>query len=111
MTKLSNPPSVYTPACIHRDDDNQTVFLRSNCNDTTEILQIAPIPQFLIYDGFEKDLDAEEVPSFSAVLKYCGKTVDEVYPLIDRKCAPNDIFGKCYLGKKLPCDHRLLNDS
>ena len=50
-------------------------------------------------------------PSFSAVLKYCGKTPDGVYPLIDRKCVPKAIFGKCYLGDKCPFKHRILNDS
>ena len=33
----------------------------SNASDTTKLLQIAPIPPFIIYDGFEKYLDAEEV--------------------------------------------------
>ena len=50
-------------------------------------------------------------PPFSAVLKYCGKTPDGVYPLIDRKCIPKAIFGKCYLGDKCPFKHRILNDS
>ena len=50
-------------------------------------------------------------PSFSVVLKYCGKTVGEVYPIIDRKCVPNDLFEKCYLSDKCPRNHRILTDS
>ena len=50
-------------------------------------------------------------PLFSAVLKYGGKTADEVYPLIDSKCAPNALFGKCYLGDNCLRVHGLLNDS
>ena len=50
-------------------------------------------------------------PSLSAVLKYCGKTANGVYPLIDQKCAPNDLYGKCYLGEKFPRDHSILNAS
>ena len=50
-------------------------------------------------------------PPFSAVLKYCGKTADEVYPLIDRKCDPNALFEKFYQEEKCPRDHSILNDS
>ena len=32
-------------------------------------------------------IEVEGRSSLSAVLKYCGKTADEVYPLIDTKCA------------------------
>ena len=37
------------------------LLVRSNISDRTELLQIAHIPSFLIYNGFEKDLDAAEV--------------------------------------------------
>ena len=39
-------------------------------------------------------------PSFSEVLKYCGKRMDKFYLIIDRKCVPNALFGECYLGDK-----------
>ena len=45
-------------------------------------------------------IEVSDKPSLSAALKYCGKTADEVYPLVDRKCSPNALFGKCYLGGK-----------
>ena len=48
---------------------------------------------------------------FSAVLKYGGKTADELYPLIDRKCAPNSLFEKCYFVEKFPRGRSLINDS
>ena len=34
---------------------------RTNVGGTTELLQIAPIPPFLVYDGFEKYLNAAEL--------------------------------------------------
>ena len=37
------------------------LLARSNVVDTTELLNISPIPPFLVYDGFDKDLDAAEV--------------------------------------------------
>ena len=37
------------------------LLARTNTSVTTELLQIAPIPPVLVYDGFEKDLDAVEV--------------------------------------------------
>ena len=37
------------------------LLVHSNVGDTTELLQISPIPSFLVYDGFEKDLNAAEV--------------------------------------------------
>ena len=40
---------------------NYPLPARSNASDTTELLQIAPIPPFLVYDGFKKDIDAAEV--------------------------------------------------
>ena len=39
---------------------NYPLIVRSNISDATKLLQIAPIPPFLIYDGSEKDLDAAE---------------------------------------------------
>ena len=40
---------------------NYPLLARSNVSDTTKLLQIAPIPQLLVYDGFNKDIDAAEV--------------------------------------------------
>ena len=40
---------------------NYPLLARSNFSDTTKLLQIAPIPPFLVYDGFEKDIDTAEV--------------------------------------------------
>ena len=37
------------------------LLARTNVGGTTELLQIASIPPFLVYDGFEKDLDTSEV--------------------------------------------------
>ena len=39
---------------------NYPLLARSNISDTTKLLQIEHIPPFLVYNGFEKDLDAEE---------------------------------------------------
>jgi hypothetical protein len=49
-------------------------------------------------------------PSFSKILTYIGKSADEVYPLIGRKCAPNAFLGKCFGGDKCARDHTLPMD-
>jgi hypothetical protein len=49
--------------------------------------------------------------SFSAILRYCKRTVEEVYPLIGQKSAPNALFNKCYLGDKCTQDHSLPSDN
>ena len=41
---------------------NYPLLAHSNFGDTTEPLQIASIPPFLVYDSFKKNLDASEVP-------------------------------------------------
>ena len=72
---LTLPSSIYQPANIAKikikefitkvtakvTAYNYPLLIRSNFSDTTKLLQIDPIPTFLIYDGFEKDLDAAEV--------------------------------------------------
>lgn len=58
----------------------------------------------------EKAMASGGNPSFSSILRYCKKTAEEVYPLIGRKCAPNTLFGKCYLGDKCARDHSLSSD-
>ena len=40
---------------------NYPLLARFNVSDTTKLLQIAPIPSFLVYDDFKKDLNAVEV--------------------------------------------------
>ena len=40
---------------------NYSLLAHSNVSDTTKILQIAPVPTFLVSNGFEKDIYAAEV--------------------------------------------------
>ena len=37
------------------------LLAHTNVGGTTELLEIAPIPPFLVYDGFEKDLNVAKV--------------------------------------------------
>ena len=50
-TKLASKVTAY----------NYPLLARSNASDITKLLQIAPIPPFLLYNGFEKNIDAAEV--------------------------------------------------
>ena len=56
----------------------------------------------LLKGNLTSPIEVSIKPYSSEVLKYCGETVDEFYPLIDSKCAPNDLFGKIYIRKKCP---------
>ena len=72
---LTLPPSIHQPTFIvtitvkqfsTKVTEKRTTYIyhllaRSNVSDTTEILQVTPIPPFLVYDGFEKELNAAEV--------------------------------------------------
>ena len=49
-------------------------------------------------------------PSFSAVMKYCQKSLDSVYTKEDEICTPNAFFGRCYLGNKCKRSHSLPSD-
>ena len=72
---LTPPASIHQPASIATmtieifstkvkekgKAHNYPFLVCSNVNNTTKVLQISPIPPFLLYDGFEKDLDSAEV--------------------------------------------------
>eukprot|EP00957_Ditylum_brightwellii_P057991 4397469-Ditylum_brightwellii.AAC.1 len=77
---LGTPEAICLPATIHAkhtlqcpmdermqqklqtpNNSNWHVFLHNQVPDTetVEIMQITPVPAFLVYDGFESDLQAE----------------------------------------------------
>jgi hypothetical protein len=63
-----------------------------------------------IRSALQEPLQKAGNPSFSKILTYIGKSAEEVYPLIGRKCAPNTFLGKCFGGDKFARDHTLPTD-
>jgi hypothetical protein len=63
MVTLKSPTDEDLQAALQTPTTSWNRFRVININDdkTTEIMQIAPIPSFLVYDGFNKDLSADEV--------------------------------------------------
>lgn len=40
---------------------NWPLIMQTNVNTTKEIMQIAPIPAYLVYDGLHADIDAANI--------------------------------------------------
>jgi hypothetical protein len=63
MITLRTPTDTELQTALQNPTATWNRFRSSNINETTTttIMQLAPIPTFLVYDGFNKDLSAEEV--------------------------------------------------
>jgi hypothetical protein len=63
MVTLKSPTDEDLQAALKTPTTSWNRFRVININDdkTTQIMQIAPIPSFVVYDGFNKDLSADEV--------------------------------------------------
>ena len=59
---MHNPTNAIVQAAFtQHDDSTRTVEKITNIATTTTIMQLAPIPAYLVYDSFEQELDAAKV--------------------------------------------------
>ena len=60
--------------------------------------------------NISKALTTAKNPTFQAVMKYCGKSAEELYPKFGKRCTPNAFMGHCWMGDKCTREHALATD-
>ena len=50
-------------------------------------------------------------PALHAIMKYCGKSVEELYPKFGNRCTPNAVLGRCWAGDKCTREHKTATDA
>jgi hypothetical protein len=62
-------------------------------------------------EKLEEPMKKARNPALHAIMRYCGKSVEELYPKFGNRCTPHAILGRCWAGDRCTRQHAMATDA
>ena len=118
-TNLSAKMGMITHAEVPNDLYQAPIIKRKEQIPYPDIKPPPPKRQRIVQSGWHPTLKAQlsgpmqkaRNPALHAIMRYCGKSVEELYPKFGNRCTPHAVLGRCWAGDKCTRDHAMATDN